>query len=105
MQQASNAYVEGTWVDLGWPFGLMIIGVAAYLRRFLPLTSSDMVEHRLRRRSELATFGPAQLITYILLGILLVSHIPTTPTPADGQQGIASRSAAQSPSLEARTQR
>ncbi len=72
VQQASNAYVEGTWVDLGWPFGLMIIGVAAYLRRFLPLTSSDMIEQRLRRRSELATFGPAQLITYILLGILLV---------------------------------
>lgn len=72
LQQNANAYVEGTWVDLGWPLGLMTIGVAAYLRRFLPLTSEDMVEQRLRRRAERVTFGPAQLITYALLAIVFV---------------------------------
>lgn len=71
VQQAAGTYVEGTWVDLGWPLGMMLIGIAAYLRRFSPLTSSDMIEQRLRRRSELTTFGPAQLLTYVLLGILL----------------------------------
>ncbi len=72
VQQAANTYVEGTWVDLGWPFGMMIIGIAAYLRRFLPLTSSDLLEQRVRRRGDSVTFGPAQILTYMLLGILLV---------------------------------
>ncbi|HEU0000716.1 MAG TPA: hypothetical protein VFQ36_07445, partial [Ktedonobacteraceae bacterium] len=29
IQQAASTYVDGTWIDLGWPFGMMIMGVAA----------------------------------------------------------------------------
>src|SRR5258708_16222016 len=36
LQNNAGSYVDGTWVDLGWPLGILIIGVAAYLRRFLP---------------------------------------------------------------------
>jgi len=72
VQQAAGTYIDGTYVDLGWPFGIMLIGIAAYLRRFLPLTDLDTIDQRLRRRVQRVTFGPAQLLTYILLGILLV---------------------------------
>ncbi len=72
IQQAAGTYVDGTWIDLGWPFGIMVIGLAAYLRRFLPLTSSDMLDQQARRRANSGTFGPAQVLTYILLGVLLI---------------------------------
>jgi hypothetical protein len=70
VQQAASTYVDGTWIDLGWPFGMMIIGVAAYLRRYLPGTSAETIEQRVRRRSERSTFGPAQIVPYILLAVL-----------------------------------
>ncbi len=41
--QNAGIYVEGTWVDLGWPLGLITIGLAAYLRRFIPLTPAVLV--------------------------------------------------------------
>jgi hypothetical protein len=71
VQNNMSTYVDGTWADLGWPLGLMIIGIAAYLRRFIPATSGELVEERLRRREERLSFGPAQLTPYFLLAILL----------------------------------
>lgn len=70
IQQNANVYVEGTWVDLGWPLGILTIGVAAYLRRMLPLTSADMIEARLQKRTDSVSFGPAQYITYLLLAVV-----------------------------------
>src|SRR5205085_2927256 len=52
IQQNAGSYVDGTWIDLGWPFGMMIIGIAAYLRRFLPNTSSEAIEQRVRHQNE-----------------------------------------------------
>lgn len=72
VQQNANAYVEGTLIDLGWPLGILIIGVAAYLRRLLPLTSSDMLEQRLQKRTDRVSFGPAQYVTYLLLAVVFV---------------------------------
>lgn len=72
IQNNMGTYVDGTWADLGWPLGLMIIGLAAHLRRFIPATSGDLVEERIRRREEQPGFGPAQLVPYLLLGILLL---------------------------------
>src|SRR5713226_8852141 len=75
--QNAGIYVEGTWVDLGWPLGLITIGLAAYLRRFLPLTAADRIEQRWRRRAERHTFGPEQLLPYlflvVLFGVLLLN--------------------------------
>src|SRR5437879_6228046 len=31
IQQNMSTYVDGTWADLGWPLGLMIVCIAAYL--------------------------------------------------------------------------
>jgi hypothetical protein len=72
IQNNMGTYVDGTWPDLGWPLGLMIIGLAAHLRRFIPATSGDLVEERVRRREESVGFGPAQLVPYVLLGTLLL---------------------------------
>ncbi|MBO0782303.1 MAG: hypothetical protein J2P37_26080, partial [Ktedonobacteraceae bacterium] len=72
LQQGIGTYVDGTWVDIGWPIGMLVIGIAAHLRRYLPLTPVDMVERRLRRREAQATFGMAQILTYSILAILLV---------------------------------
>lgn len=72
IQQNANTYVDGTWVDLGWPIGMMIIGLAAYLRRFLPGTSSEAVDQRVLRLRERGGFGLAQIVPYILLAVLFV---------------------------------
>ena len=63
-------YMEGTWVDLGWPLGIMALGVAAYLRRFLPTTSSAVLEQQLKQRARQLHFGPAQSLPYLLLALL-----------------------------------
>ncbi len=86
--QNAGTYVEGTWVDLGWPLGLTTIGLAAYLRRFLPLTSEDQIEKRLRSRTERITFGPEQFLPYILLGILFVVLILNVISSDPGQRDL-----------------
>ena len=70
IQQNAGTYVEATWVDLGWPLGLMTIGVAAYLRRFLPATPAEAIQQRMEDASEYQTFGVTRLIPYILLALL-----------------------------------
>lgn len=72
IQQAASTYVDGTWIDLGWPLGMMIMGVAAYLRRYLPGTSSEIIEQRIRHRDERTGFGPAQIAPYVLLAVLFI---------------------------------
>jgi hypothetical protein len=70
IQQNAGTYVEATWIDLGWPLGLMTIGVAAYLRRFLPATPADVIEQRLKDSAEYQAFGATRFIPYILLALL-----------------------------------
>lgn len=72
IQQNAGTYVEATWTDLGWPLGLMTIGVAAYLRRFLPATPAEVIEQRMEDSSEYQTFGATRFIPYILLALLFL---------------------------------
>ena len=72
IQQNAGIYVEATWFDLGWPLGMMTIGVAAYLRRFLPATPVDLIEQRMEDSSEQQIFGATRLIPYILLALLFI---------------------------------
>ena len=67
VQQNIATYVEGTWIDLGWPLGMMTMGVAAYLRRFLPAISGEALEQQLKQRANQLRFGPAQALPYLLL--------------------------------------
>jgi hypothetical protein len=73
VQNNAGTYVEATWIDLGWPLGLMTIGVAAYLRRFLPMTPAEVIEERMERAEERAVFGFSRLVPYILLSLLFIS--------------------------------
>ncbi|HEY3993472.1 MAG TPA: hypothetical protein VGM01_11395 [Ktedonobacteraceae bacterium] len=72
VQNNMSTYVDGTWADLGWPLGLLLIGIAAHLRRFMLSTPGNLIEERVRRREERTSFGVAQLLPYILLGTLLL---------------------------------
>ena len=86
VQQNAGTYVDGTWIDLGWPLGMMTMGVAAYLRRFLPRTSGEAIKASARRRSERLVFGPAQVIPYVLLVVLfLVLGLNVLSTERDQQ--------------------
>ncbi|MBV9256622.1 MAG: hypothetical protein JO215_01245 [Ktedonobacteraceae bacterium] len=71
VQENLGTYMEGTWIDLGWPLGMMAMGVAAYLRRFLPVSPAKSFEQVLKRRTRLLPFGPAQALPYLLLVVLL----------------------------------
>ncbi|HEX4205525.1 MAG TPA: hypothetical protein VHZ51_15290 [Ktedonobacteraceae bacterium] len=52
--------------------GMLAIGLAAYARRFLPITSAATIEQRLHHHAKRSTIGLAQLMTYGMLGILCV---------------------------------
>jgi len=71
VQNNAGTYVEATWIDLGWPFGMLTMGVAAYLRRYLPATAPEVIEERMRLQVERSVFSPAQLLPYVLLAFLL----------------------------------
>ncbi|MHB8598117.1 MAG: hypothetical protein ACYDER_15040 [Ktedonobacteraceae bacterium] len=71
VQNNAGTYVEATWIDLGWPFGMMTIGAAAYLRRYLPATTPAVIEDRMQQQVERSIFSPAQLLPYVLLAFLL----------------------------------
>lgn len=75
--------VDGTWIDLGWPLGIMTMGIAAYLRRFLPATGENLGPQRMERQAEQG-FRALQLLPYLLLASLfmvlavnVLSHDPT----------------------------
>jgi cell division protein FtsB len=73
IQNNASTYVEATWVDLGWPLGLMTIGIAAFMRRYISATPAYVIEERVERNQTHNLFGPTQFIPYILLGLLLLT--------------------------------
>ncbi len=73
VQNNAGTYVEATWIDLGWPLGLMTIGVAACLRRFLPTTPVEVIEERMALASERSVFGFSRFVPYILLSLLFLA--------------------------------
>jgi hypothetical protein len=92
VQNNAGTYVEATWLDLGWPLGLMTIGVAAYLRRFLPATPAQVIEQRIRERMEdaraLNSFGFTRFVPYILLGLLFIALALNVLSPNPAQLAI-----------------
>ncbi len=88
VQENLGTYVEGTWIDLGWPLGMMVIGVAAYLRRFLPATASEALEQQLKQRAKQLRFGPAQALPYLLLVVLFCVLVFNVLSGDSRQQSI-----------------
>ena len=65
--------VDGTWVDLGWPLGMMTMGVGAYLRRFLPHSIPErVIQQQEKRLTRQFSFGLAQAVPYLLLVLLFL---------------------------------
>ncbi len=73
VQNNAGTYVEATWIDLGWPLGMMTIGIAAFLRRFLPATSEEIIEERMANRWQQAGFSPLQFVPYALVALLFLT--------------------------------
>lgn len=88
VQNNAGTYVEATWIDLGWPLGMMTIGIAAYLRRFLPVTSQEVIEERMERAAERAVFGFSRFVPYILLSLLFISLTINVLSSDSGQVAI-----------------
>jgi len=84
----AGTYVAGTLISAGWPCGILIIGLAAYLRRFLPATSATLLEQRVRQQSQRVIFGSEQLVPYLLLGILFVVLVLNMLSSHKGQLAI-----------------
>lgn len=88
IQNNAGTYVEATWVDLGWPLGMMTIGIAAFLRRYLPATPAYVIEERIERNHMRNLFSPTQLIPYVLLGLLLLTLALNALSTDPGQLAI-----------------
>jgi hypothetical protein len=73
---------------MGWPLGMMTIGVAAFMRRYLPATPSYVIEERVERNQLRNLFGPTQFIPYILLGLLLLTLALNVLSTDAGQLAI-----------------
>jgi len=88
IQNNAGTYVEATWVDMGWPLGMMTIGAAAYIRRFYPATSEEVLQQRLEQRTDSMFFTPQQLMPYALLALLFVALALDVLAPDAGQRAI-----------------
>lgn len=88
IQNNAGTYVEATWIDMGWPLGMMTIGVAALLRRYMPATPAYVLEERVERYNLRNLFSPTQLIPYILLGLLLLALALNALSTDPGQLAI-----------------
>ena len=88
VQQNAGIYVDGTWMDLGWPLGMMAIGLAAHLRGTLsakePMVSQDQPQSQTRR----VRFGTLQAIPYVLLFVLLTVLLANGLSSTPSQQYI-----------------
>jgi prefoldin subunit 5 len=88
VQNNAGTYVEATWIDLGWPLGMMTIGIAALLRRFLPVTPVEVIEERMDRLAERSNFGISRYIPYILLCLLFIALTANVLSSDSGQIAI-----------------
>jgi hypothetical protein len=64
--------VDGIWIDLGWPLGIMTMGIAAYLRRFLPSSTPASDQELQETETIRLRSGPAQAVPYLLLAVLFI---------------------------------
>jgi hypothetical protein len=81
--------VDGSYINLGWPFGIMMVGVAAYLRRFLPAGSSEAVtEQQERQDATPFRLRSAQAVPYLLLVLLFLVVSINIFSPDKTQQEI-----------------
>lgn len=69
LQQNLGTFVEESWADLGWPLGIMTIGLAAYFRRFIPPLPNLAKEEQIEQETQQLRLG-SQILPYILVALL-----------------------------------
>jgi hypothetical protein len=72
LQQNAGTYIDGTWVDLGWPLGMITIGLATYLRCSLPRTTQEVMETQQEKTVLYMGFRPIQLLPYIPIPVMFL---------------------------------
>lgn len=88
LRQNMGTFVEGTWADLGWPLGMMTVGVAAYLRRFLPGGVEEELPESREQEAPRTRFGPVQALPYFLLALLFCVLVFNILSASPEQQAI-----------------
>ena len=88
IQNNAGTYIEATWIDLGWPLGMITIGVAAFLRRFMSATSEEVMQQRQELLEEKTNLTPMQFVPYALLGLLFVALTLDILASDNGQRVI-----------------
>ena len=73
VQNNAGTYVAGTWVDMGWPLGMITLGIAAYMRRYLPATPEEVIEERVEQQNEQPLINIPQFVPYGLLTLLFLA--------------------------------
>jgi hypothetical protein len=65
--------VDTSWIGLGWPLGMMTLGIAGYMRRFFPHESTGpAIEKQDNAHRSLSTFPFSQTVPYFLLFLLFI---------------------------------
>src|SRR5579875_239654 len=88
VQQNAGTYVEATWIDLGWPLGLMLVGVAACMRRFLPATQEQKHEDKASQQVTGVFMNPLSFVPYVLLGLLMLTLTVDVLLPGSEEAAI-----------------
>lgn len=84
VSQNAGTYVEATWLDLGWPLGMLTIGLAAYFRRFPLAVPAYLKEQRVRK----SAISPIQFVPYLLLVCVLIALVANVLSSNPLQQMI-----------------
>ena len=82
-QEIHNAYATGTVLDLGWPLGYMLIGLAARVMRLVPSMRNDASPEQ--PKPESANLAPLWQVhlPYALFGATAVLALYSWLTPGD----------------------
>ena len=70
IQQNAGTYVEATWIDLGWPLGMMTIGIAACLRSSVGSSIPIRVPSPLAEYARRPDWSPFIFLPYVMVGWL-----------------------------------
>ncbi len=87
IQQNAGTYIEATWVDLGWPLGMITIAIGAHLRRYPPAISRHLGVAP-GEQANIYALSPLQLLPYVLVLSLFVTLVVNVLSFDKGQQAI-----------------
>ncbi|HLG62163.1 MAG TPA: hypothetical protein VKY19_09540 [Ktedonosporobacter sp.] len=70
IQQNAGTYIEATWTDLGWPLGMMTIGIAASLRSSIGSAIPIRIPAPMEEYAKRPDWSPFIFLPYVMVGWL-----------------------------------